>query len=75
MKQPNELANVGCKSGGNASILIPKQEEEVSKFVLGPSSYMGAKRLSKAKSSKHAKSVVKDANLGKLSLFYLELCN
>ncbi|XP_047963077.1 transcription factor E2FC-like isoform X2 [Salvia hispanica] len=71
---PNELANVGCKSGGNASILIPKQEEEVSKFVLGPSSYMGAKRLSKAKSSKHAKSVVKDANLEGIENFGLSGC-
>ncbi|KAG6390664.1 hypothetical protein SASPL_148402 [Salvia splendens] len=73
---PNELANVGCKSGGDASILIPKQEEEVSKFVLGvgPSSYMGAKRLSKAKSSKRAKSVVKEANLEAIENFGLSGC-
>ncbi|KAL1533316.1 transcription factor E2FC-like isoform X2 [Salvia divinorum] len=71
---PNELVNVGCKSGVNASIQIPKQEEVVSKFVLGPSSYMGAKRLSKAKSSKHAKSVVKEGNLEAIDNFGLSSC-
>ncbi|XP_047963079.1 transcription factor E2FC-like isoform X4 [Salvia hispanica] len=58
------------------SHLLPRSnaEEEVSKFVLGPSSYMGAKRLSKAKSSKHAKSVVKDANLEGIENFGLSGC-
>lgn len=72
MNQPNELGNVGGKISGNASILVPKKEEGVSKYSLGPSSHMGARRATKAK-SKNEKSVVQEAKLGKVSLCLLDL--
>lgn len=73
LKQPNELGNVGGKTSGNASILVPKKEEVVSKYSLGPSSHMGARRITKAKSSKTEKSVVQEAKLGKVSVCLLDV--
>ncbi|XP_057794810.1 transcription factor E2FC-like [Salvia miltiorrhiza] len=68
---PNELGSVGV----NASLQIPKQEEVVNTFLLGPSSYVvGAKRVSKAKSSKNAKSVVQEAKLESIDNFSLSSC-
>lgn len=72
MKQPNEIGNVGGKISGNASILVPKKEEAVSKYSLGPSSHMGARRATKSK-SKTEKCVVQEAKLGKVSLCLLDL--
>lgn len=42
-------------------------------FSPGPASYMGARRITKAKSAKHARTVVQEAKLGKVRLYHVDM--
>ncbi|XP_011083529.1 transcription factor E2FC [Sesamum indicum] len=71
----NELGSIARKISGDASIQVPKQEEAVNSFSPGPvSSYMGARRSTKTKSSKHTKNVVQQAKLEPVDNFNLTGC-
>ncbi|KAG8377908.1 hypothetical protein BUALT_Bualt08G0082500 [Buddleja alternifolia] len=59
----NEIGIAEAKISGNACVQVRKQEEAVSDLSPGPSSYMGARRSTKAKSGKHAKTVIQKAKL------------
>lgn len=73
--QPNEVGNVSGMVHGNANILVPKQEDVGSKVLPELPSYMGARRVSKAKSSKNAKSVAQATKIGNVSFYNLDMYN
>lgn len=65
-----QQASTKGKLCGNASVIVPKQEEAVNNDLSGPLSYMMAKRRMKAKSVKQSKKSVEEAKSGKERLYH-----
>ncbi|KAI3464851.1 hypothetical protein Pfo_021514 [Paulownia fortunei] len=70
----NELGSVEGKISGNANVQVPKQEKAVNNFSPVPASYMGARRSTKAKSAKNAKTVAQEPKLEPVDNFNLTGC-